>query len=104
MDWCRLVFVECCGVLNSSCCCFLRRRDDGSCLAKGKHEDADRLYQRALAIYEQVYGQGHPEVAITLSNQVRLLQKQVSLSCRSRYAQFHGIRSPDSEGRSCFTS
>lgn len=47
-------------------------------LAKGKCEDADLLYQRALKIQENVYGEDHPEVAVTLINWAKLLETQVS--------------------------
>lgn len=44
---------------------------------KGKYEDGDILYQRALAIKKKVYGQDHPEVASTLNNRALLLKSQV---------------------------
>ena len=44
-------------------------------LVKGKYEDADLLYQRAVAIEEKVYGPDHPEVASTLNARSSLLEQ-----------------------------
>jgi hypothetical protein len=36
--------------------------------AQGRLGEARRLYQRALALQERVFGRHHPEVAMTLNN------------------------------------
>jgi tetratricopeptide (TPR) repeat protein len=43
---------------------------------QGKYEQAEALYQRALAIREQVRGPDHPAVAAVLSNLAGLYQSQ----------------------------
>lgn len=45
--------------------------------SQGNHEEAERLYRRALAIDEKVYGRDHPEVATVLHNIAVLLDTQV---------------------------
>ena len=42
--------------------------------AQGRYEDAAPLYQRALAICEEVLGAKHPNVAVVLENYAALLQ------------------------------
>ena len=44
---------------------------------QGKYDDADPLYQRALAIDEKVLGPDHPDVAADLNNRAGLLESQV---------------------------
>jgi tetratricopeptide (TPR) repeat protein len=43
---------------------------------QGKFEQAEPLYQRALAIDEKVYGQDHPEVATDLRSLAILYEDQ----------------------------
>ena len=43
---------------------------------QGKYEEAEPLYQQALAIDEKVYGQDHPEVATDLSSLANLYWNQ----------------------------
>jgi hypothetical protein len=42
---------------------------------QGKYAEAERLYQRALAVREELVGPGHPEVATTLDGYAALLRK-----------------------------
>jgi tetratricopeptide (TPR) repeat protein len=42
--------------------------------AQGKYADAEPLYQRSLAVLEQVHGPDHPDVATTLLNYAALLR------------------------------
>ena len=42
---------------------------------QGKYEQAEPLYQRALAIREQALGPEHPETLKTLQNYANLLRK-----------------------------
>ena len=42
--------------------------------AQGRHDDAESLYQRALAIYEMALGPDHPQTAKTLENYAALLR------------------------------
>lgn len=44
---------------------------------QGKHEVADSLYQRAIAIEENASGPDHPHLAVTLNNRANVLQEQV---------------------------
>lgn len=44
---------------------------------QGNYADAKPLYERSLAIDEQVYGRSHPEVATVLDNIAELLMEQV---------------------------
>ncbi|CAN0037961.1 unnamed protein product, partial [Ectocarpus sp. 12 AP-2014] len=44
---------------------------------QGKYEEADPLYLRSLAIYENAYGPHHPDVAIGLNNRAGLLKSKV---------------------------
>lgn len=62
------------------CLAFLTRFYARRCspiVAQGKHEEADVLYKRAIAIREKVYGPDHQEVAFLLSNRAKLLQNRV---------------------------
>ena len=43
---------------------------------QGRYEQAEALYQRALAIREQVLGSEHPQVATSLNNLAGLYQSQ----------------------------
>jgi tetratricopeptide (TPR) repeat protein len=43
---------------------------------KGKYDEAELLYRRALAIREKVLGPDHPDVAASLNNLATLLDKQ----------------------------
>ena len=40
--------------------------------SQGKYVEAEPLYQRALAIYERVFGAAHPDVARVLGNMAGL--------------------------------
>jgi len=42
---------------------------------QGKYEEAEPLYQRALAIYEQVLGATHPSTRIVQRNYALFLQR-----------------------------
>lgn len=42
---------------------------------QGRHDEADSLYQRILAVREQAYGADHPKVANILKDYVRFLRK-----------------------------
>ena len=44
--------------------------------AQGKYAEAEPLYQRALAIYEQQLGQDHPDTASSLNNLAGLYKAQ----------------------------
>ncbi|CAN0434923.1 unnamed protein product [Ectocarpus sp. 12 AP-2014] len=46
------------------------------CRAIGKYDEADPLYQRALAIDEKALGPYHPDVASDLNNRAGLLRAQ----------------------------
>ena len=48
-----------------------------SLVFQGKYEEAEPLYQRSLAIDENVYGPDHLEVALDLNNWAWLLEKKV---------------------------
>ncbi len=41
-----------------------------------KYSQAEKLYRRALAVFERVYGRNHYEVAVTLNNLAALYQAQ----------------------------
>jgi tetratricopeptide (TPR) repeat protein len=43
--------------------------------SQGKYDQAEPLYQRALAIFEKVLGPEHSKVAIALENYAFLLRK-----------------------------
>ncbi len=42
---------------------------------QGKYAQAEPLYQRALAIYEQAFDPDHPYIATVLENYARLLRQ-----------------------------
>jgi len=42
----------------------------------GKYQDAEKLYERALHIYEKVSGPEHPDMARVLNNLAYLLRQQ----------------------------
>lgn len=44
---------------------------------QGKHNEAELLFKRAVAIYDNVHGPGHPDVAAPLGNLVTSLEKNV---------------------------
>lgn len=44
---------------------------------QGEHEEADRLYVRAIEAHETVLGPDYPDVATMLDNRAGLLQQQV---------------------------
>ena len=46
---------------------------------QGKYEEAQRLYERLLAIREKVLGPDHPEIAARLNSLTGLLKNQVSV-------------------------
>lgn len=46
---------------------------------QGKYDEANPMYQRALAINETWYGPDHPEVATDLNNWAGLLEKRVRI-------------------------
>jgi tetratricopeptide (TPR) repeat protein len=48
--------------------------------AQGKYEQAELLFQRALTLREQHFGQHHPEIAQTLHDLAIFYQKQGNLS------------------------
>jgi tetratricopeptide (TPR) repeat protein len=44
--------------------------------SQGKHDEAEPLYERALAIYEKALGPDHPYTATSLNNLARLREDQ----------------------------
>lgn len=44
---------------------------------KGKFPEADRLFQRAIEIYEEGLGSNHPALATALNNRAAVLKAQV---------------------------
>lgn len=46
-------------------------------LTQGKFKEADVRFQRALAMFEKVYGQDHQKMALHLTNRAELLKEQV---------------------------
>jgi hypothetical protein len=48
-------------------------------LIKGKMDEAELMYRKALAINKKIYGDEHPEVAEDLNNLASVLEEQVSL-------------------------
>ena len=44
---------------------------------QGKYEEAEPLYRRSLAIDKKIHGPDHPDVATTLHNWAKFLNKQV---------------------------
>ena len=44
---------------------------------QGKYDEAEPLYERSQAIWEEVLGPEHPDVATSLHNRAGLLEAQV---------------------------
>ena len=52
---------------------------------QGKYGEAEELHKRALAIKEQAFGEGHPDVASTLTNLANLYRDQ------GKYGEAEGL-------------
>lgn len=57
---------------------------------QGNYEEAEPLYERSLAIDEQVHGPDSPEVASGLNNRALLLESQVRAASQSFPGFFGG--------------
>jgi tetratricopeptide (TPR) repeat protein len=69
---------------------------------QGKYEDAEPLYQRAIKIFEQAWGNAHSDTATSLSNLANLYYRQKkyedaelwSRRALSSYEQVWGVEHP----------
>lgn len=56
---------------------------------QGNYEQAELLYQRAIAIWEAALGREHPQVAAGLNNRAELLRAQVGVDLFLRTREVH---------------
>lgn len=56
---------------------------------QGKYAEAEGLCAKAMEIFEETLGSGHPNVASAVNNRAALLRMQVRKV--HRYQSFHGV-------------